>query len=162
MTSQTGHTVGRLRRWMYRSGHPNKAAAGLNRLDAMVGASGLLRSRLICLRVRGRRTGKPIDVPLVPVVHDGHRYLVAMLGDRASWVANVRADGGRAIIRARSWEEVRLVEVEPALRAPILACYLEVAPGARPHLPVDRHAGLAAIAAVAADYPVFQVCPLHP
>jgi hypothetical protein len=52
--------------------------------------------------------------------------------------------------------------VAAALRAPILACYLDVAPGARPHIPVDRHAGGAATAAVAADYPVVQVCSLHP
>ena len=142
---------------MYRSGRPNRLASFLNRIDALTGASGLLHLRHVTLEVRGRRTGRPITVPLVPVVHDGHRYLVAMLGERAGWVANVRAAGGRAVIRSGSWERVRLTEVAPELRPPILARYLQVAPGARAHIPVDRHADLSAFAAIAPDIPVFQV-----
>ncbi|MFG1605167.1 nitroreductase/quinone reductase family protein [Actinoplanes sp. NPDC049265] len=152
---------GRIRRWMYRSGRPNRLAAALNRVTVWAGETGWFRSRLITLEVRGRRTGRPITLPLVPVVHDGHRYLVAMLGERTGWVANVRAAGGRAVIRSGGWECVRLVEVEPELRPPILAAYLRVAPGARPHIPVDRHADPAAFAAIAAGVPVFQICADH-
>jgi len=157
---QTSHTYdrpGRLRRWMYRSGRPNRLASFLNRIDALTGATGLFRGRMVTLEVRGRRTGRSITVPLVPVAHDGHRYLVAMLGERTNWVANVRAAGGTAVIRSGSWESVHLVEVAPDLRPPILAAYVKVAPGARAHIPVDHRADPSAFAAVAAATPVFQV-----
>jgi hypothetical protein len=36
--------------------------------------------------------------------------------------------------------------------------YLKLAPGARPHIPVDRRAPLAEFEAIAADYPVFRIC----
>lgn len=80
-----------------------------------------------------------------------------MLGQNANWIHNVRAARGRATLCHGRTEEVRLVEVEPAARAPILRRYLEVAPGARPHLPVRRGAPLAAFERIAADFPVFLV-----
>ena len=44
-------------------------------------------------------------------------------------------------------------------RAPILKAYLQVAPGARPHLDVSRDAPLAEFEKVAARYPVFRIVP---
>jgi hypothetical protein len=35
--------------------------------------------------------------------------------------------------------------------------YLQVAPGTRPHMPVDRTAPLTEFARIAADYPVFRI-----
>jgi hypothetical protein len=54
-------------------------------------------------------------------------------------------------------ESVYLEEVEPADRARVLRRYLQVAPGARPHIPVDRRAPLAEFARIAADYPLFRI-----
>ncbi|MGN6635130.1 MAG: nitroreductase family deazaflavin-dependent oxidoreductase, partial [Oryzihumus sp.] len=56
-------------------------------------------------------------------------------------------------------DPVLLVEVPPGERAPILRRYLDLAPGARAHIPVDRHAPLADVEAVAARFPVFRVEP---
>jgi hypothetical protein len=89
--------------------------------------------------------------------HEGERYLVSMLGEHAAWVANVRAADGRAVLRHGRREQVLLEEVEPRSRAPILRRYLEVAPGARAHCPVDRRAALRDFEAIAPDYPVFRV-----
>jgi len=61
--------------------------------------------------------------------YDGERYLVAMLGEDANWVANVRAADGPAVLQHGRREAVRLEEVDPGIRAPILRRYLEVAPG---------------------------------
>ena len=72
---------------------------------------------------------------------------------------NVRAASGRAVLRRGGRQEVRLEEVEPGDRAPILRRYLQVAPGARPHLPVDRHAPLAEFERIAEQYPVFRITP---
>ncbi len=148
---------GRWLRWMYRTGRPNRVAGAMNRISAVIASAGVWPSRLVTLQVRGRRTGRRISFPLVVAQYQGERYLVSMLGARAGWVANVRASGGRAVLSNGRVEHVHLVEVEPAERAPILRRYLQVAPGARPHIPVDRRAPLTEFEHVAARYPVFRV-----
>jgi hypothetical protein len=80
-----------------------------------------------------------------------------MLGDETSWVRNVRAAGGRAVLRHGRREPVALEEVPVERRPPILRRYLQVAPGARPHVPVDRHAPVEDFAAVAPRVPVFRI-----
>lgn len=94
---------------------------------------------------------------MVVADYAGERYLVAMLGERTNWVRNVRAAGGRVTLRHGRDETVRLVDVDPADRAPILRRYLAVAPGARPHVPVDRHAPLVEFERVAPRIPVFRI-----
>ena len=134
----------------------------MNTVAAWQFAAGLLRWRDATLQVRGRTSGKTIAVPVVIADHDGERYLVSMLGEDANWVRNVKHAGGRAALKRRRVEQVSLVAVPPAERAPILKRYLAVAPGARPHFPVDRHAALTDFAAIAADYPVFHIVPAAP
>ncbi|TCC20663.1 nitroreductase family deazaflavin-dependent oxidoreductase [Kribbella sindirgiensis] len=145
---------------MYRGGRPNRLARVLNRIGAVQYAYRIAAPKqAVTLEVVGRRTGRTISFPLVLTRYDGERYLVCMLGDHTNWVRNVRAAGGRAVLRAGHRETVRLVEVEPAARAAILQRYLELAPGARAHLPVDRTAPLTEFERIAADYPVFRVTP---
>jgi deazaflavin-dependent oxidoreductase (nitroreductase family) len=147
-----------LLRWYYRSGRPNRVAAGLNRLGAMLASAGLWPSRMVTVEVRGRRSGRPRSFPMVVAHYQGDRYLVAMLGEGTNWVANVRAAGGRAVLRHGRREAVRLEEVDSRVRAPILRQYLQVAPGARPHVPVDRRAPLADFETIADRFPVFRIC----
>ncbi|UBU08765.1 nitroreductase/quinone reductase family protein [Nonomuraea gerenzanensis] len=149
-----GH--GRWLRRLYRGGRPNRVARVMNRAWNVVHSSGVV-PRLVTLEVRGRRTGRIITFPLVMADHQGQRYLVAMLGQRTNWVLNVRAAGGRAVLRHGRRRSVRLVEVQPAGRAPILRRYLALAPGARPHIPVDRHAPPADFERIAAQVPVFRI-----
>jgi phenylacetate-CoA ligase len=149
-----------IKREMYRGGRPGRTARLLNRLSAAWFATGLLVPRgWATLEVAGRRSGRVIAFPVVVADLQGQRYLVAMLGEDANWVRNVRAAGGRAVLRHGRREAVLLAEVEPPLRAPVLRRYLAVAPGARPHLPVDRRAPLAEFERVAARFPVFRVVP---
>ncbi len=122
------------RQWMYRDGRPNWLA-----------------------KVVGRRSGKTISFPLVMTVMNGERYLVAMLGEEMNWVKNVRAAGGRATLRNGVTEQVRLEEVDVSQRMPILKAYLQIAPGARPHMPVTKDAPIAEFENVAAQYPVFKL-----
>ena len=144
-------------RWLYRGGHPNRFARLQNRMSALVFSTGIWPARLGTLEVRGRRSGRTISFPVVIADHEGERYLVSMLGDGATWVRNVRADGGRAVLRHGRREPVALEEVPVERRPPILRRYLQVAPGARPHVPVDRHAPLEDFAAVAPRVPVFCI-----
>ena len=144
-------------RWLYRGGRPNRVAAALNRWWAMVSSAGLWPNRLAAVEVRGRRTGRLISFPVVIADYQGDRFLVAMLGEGTSWVSNVRAAGGRAVLCHGRREAVHLEEVDPPARAPILRRYLQVAPGARPHIPVDRRAPLVDFERIAGQYPVFRI-----
>ncbi|MEV6343215.1 nitroreductase/quinone reductase family protein [Actinoplanes sp. NPDC051851] len=152
--------AGAVKRWMYRDGRPNGLARVLNRVSAAQYSAGILSpGTWVTLEVVGRTSGRVVSCPLVVTVHEGERYLCSMLGGSANWVANVRAAHGDAVIRRGDREPVRLVEVPVEERAPILRRYLAVAPGARPHIPVNRHAPLADFAAIAAEYPVFRINP---
>jgi deazaflavin-dependent oxidoreductase (nitroreductase family) len=152
-----------VKRWLYRGGRPQRLAKVLNRLWAIAFAAGRLSpDNAMTLEVRGRRTGNTIAFPVVVADHEGCRYLVSMLGEDANWVHNVRAAGGQAVLRRHGAEQVRLVEVDPTGRAPILRAYLDAAPGARPHIPVDRHAPLGEFERIADKYPAFQILPATP
>jgi deazaflavin-dependent oxidoreductase (nitroreductase family) len=145
---------------MYRNGRPGTLARALNRISAIQFSAGILSpAQAVTLEVPGRCTGRLISLPVAVADYQGGRYLVSMLGNDANWVRNVRAADGRAVLRRRGREEVRLVEVEPGDRAPILRRYLQVAPGARAHVPVDRHAPLAEFERIADQFPVFQIVP---
>ncbi len=145
------------RRWMYRGGRPNPVAGIAARATATLASAGLAPRRLVTLEVRGRRSGRLISFPVVVADHQGERYLVAMLGRGANWVRNVQAAGGAAVIRHGGREAVKLELVEPDARAPILRRYLEMAPGARAHIPVDRRASLSEFEEIASGYPVFRI-----
>jgi hypothetical protein len=91
------------------------------------------------------------------VVVGGERYLVSMLGEEVNWVRNVKAAAGSGTLRHGRREEVRLEEVAPNRRAPILKAYLKRASAARAHLPIDKDAPLAAFEQVSPRFPVFRV-----
>jgi len=124
-----------------------------------VHSMGIAPNYLVTLEVVGRRSGRVISFPLAMVKLDGERYLVSMLGSEATWVRNLRAAGGRALLRHGRTEQVLLEEVGVEKRARILKTYLHLAPGARPHIPVDKDAPLDEFQAIAAKFPVFRLKP---
>ena len=148
-----------LSRWLYRTGRPSRLASLINRCTAAVHALGIAPNYLATLDVVGWRSGRLVSLPVVIAAVDGERYLVSMLGEHVAWVRNVRAASGHATLRHGRREVVRLDEVAVDQRAPILKAYLKRAPGARPHLPVDKDAPLAEFARVAPRFPVFRVVP---
>jgi len=150
-------TLSDFTRWLYRGQRPNWIARILNRATAAVASSGVASNYLVTLEVTGRKSGRTVSLPVVMAVVDGQRYLVSMLGDNVQWVHNVRAAGGRAVLRSGGREEIHLEEVPADQRAPILRAYLQRAPGARPHVPVDRDAAVAEFEKIAAAFPVFRI-----
>jgi hypothetical protein len=148
-----------LKKWLYRSGHPNWVATAFNRCSAAVHAFGIAPNYLVTLEVRGRRSGRTISLPLVMAVVEGERYLVSMLGAEVDWVRNVKAAGCHVTLRHGRREEVHLEEVPADRRPPVLKAYLKRAPGARPHLPIHKDAPLSEFEQVAAQFPVFRVVP---
>jgi len=124
-----------------------------------VASTGVAPNFLVTLEVAGRTSGRTLSLPVVIAVVEGQRYLVSMLGDDVQWVRNVRASGGRAVLRSGAREEIQLDEVPADQRAPILKAYLQRAPGARPHMPVNKDAALAEFQRIAAVFPVFRITP---
>jgi hypothetical protein len=146
-------------RGMYAGGRGNATARRYARAWAAVLGAGLAPRRWVTLEVPGRRSGRLIRYPLGMADWRGDWYLVPMLGANSGWVRNARAAGDIVTIRHGRARRCRLVEVPVDQRAPILQRYLRTVPGARPHMPVDSNAPLAAFEAVAADYPAFRVEP---
>lgn len=147
------------KRWQYRGGRPQRWSRVENRLWAIAFAAGIMPKRAATLELRGRTSGRLISFPVAIADYQGERYLVAMLGEKTNWVLNARAAGGLAVLRHGRREDVRLVEDFSDRRPAILRRYLEVAPGARPHFPVGRHASLAEFERIAGRYPVFRITP---
>lgn len=156
------HWSGDVHRWLYRGRRPNWIARMANRTTAVVASWGVTSNYMETLEVHGRKSRRIASLPVVIAVVDGQRYLVSMLGDNAQWVPNVRAAGGKAALVSGRREEIELEEIPAAQRAPILKAYLQRAPGARPHVPVDKDAPLAEFERIAAEFPVFRVLSRNP
>lgn len=145
------------KRWLYRGQRPNWLAKLLNRGWAIIHSLGVAPNWMVTLEVVGRKSGNIVSLPLAIAIVDGKRYLVSMLGDNANWVLNVRAASGKAALRHGRYEQIQLVEIPVEQRAPIIKAYLRRAPGARPHIPVDKDAPVAEFEKIAAQFPVFQI-----
>ncbi len=147
---------GRRLRAMYPGGHANAAAkryvAVWNRLLRL----GLLPRRWVVLEVPGRTSGRPVRLPLGMARHEGRWYLVSMLGE-CNWTKNVRAAGGDACLLRVRRHPVRLTEVPPRERGPILRGYVRKVPGGRPHVGVALDASNAEFAEAGARHPMFRV-----
>ena len=148
-----------MNRWLYAGGRPNWLARQINHGWASLFAHGAGPAQASTLEVVGRQSGEPIRLPIVVADYQGGRYLVSMLGPDANWVANVKAAGGEALLHHGQTRHVRLVELPPGERAPILKRYLELAPGARPHFPVAKDAPITEFEKIAIRYPVVRVRP---
>ena len=146
-----------LKRWLYKNGHPNILAKIMNQGWAWIHSLGLFPNYLVTLKVVGRQSGKVIRFPLAMTVIKKKRYLVSMLGQEANWVKNIRAAGGKARLVHGIRENVILSAIHVSQRAEIIKAFLKIAPGARPHIPVDKDAPLAAFEKIAEQYPVFKV-----
>jgi hypothetical protein len=145
------------KRWMYRGGRPNVFAKIQNRGWAMLHSLGIFPDRFVTLEVPGRKSGKIISFPLAMTVMNGERYLVSMLGEETNWVQNVRASVGKAMLVHGIREQVLLEEVDMSQRAPILKAYLQIAPGARPHIPISKDAPISEFEKIVSKYPIFRI-----
>jgi deazaflavin-dependent oxidoreductase (nitroreductase family) len=74
------------------------------------------------LAVPRRRSGEEQRIPVIPVDHDGARYVVSTRGE-SDWVRNIRA-AGRAELRGKNETGTfRVTEVPVEQRDPIIAAY---------------------------------------
>lgn len=147
----------RSRRRMFAGGRANAAARLANAATVALARLGLTPKRLVVLEVRGRRSGRMRALPVVVADYEGQRYLVSMLGPDQEWVRNVRAAGGRTALCRRGREPVRLEEVDDGARAAILRRYVQLAPGARAHIPLGPDAPVHEFEALVRQHAVFRV-----
>jgi hypothetical protein len=150
-------TINDFTRWLYRGQRPSWIARIANRATATLASLGLAANYLETLEVTGRKSGRTFSLPVVIALVEGQRYLVSMLGENVSWVQNVRAAGGRAVLHSGRRQQIQLEEIPINQRAPILKAYLQRAPGARPHVPINKDAPLAEFEEIAGAFPVFRV-----
>jgi deazaflavin-dependent oxidoreductase (nitroreductase family) len=108
------------------------------------------RSLISKLSVRGRRSGRWHTVPVAVLEHEGERYLVSYRGE-SDWARNLRAAGGGRLRGQGRVEEVAVVEVPVAERAPLLEEY-RARFGKMPTV-----AGVLDALPDPADHPIFRV-----
>jgi hypothetical protein len=149
-------------RFFYRGWRTTSLGKLWSRGFAFVCGLGLAPKILLTLQVKSRSSDRLYSTILVVAGHEGQHYLVSMLGDGSEWVKDVRAAGGEARVRRGRSRPVRLVEIPPDERAPILKAWCQVATSGRRHLPVPYDAPASAFETIAADYPVFRIDPAVP
>lgn len=141
----------------YRDGRPTRFGKLTNRTMGRFAAIGVPAAGMVTIEVPGRKSGRLTSTVAVKTPHQGREYFVSMLGEESDWVRNVRAAGGDVVLRHGGARRVHLAEVPVEERAPIIRAFLKIAPGGRPHIPVDRNAPVEEFAPFAAKHPVFVV-----
>jgi deazaflavin-dependent oxidoreductase (nitroreductase family) len=74
------------------------------------------------LEIRRRKSGQTQNVPVIPVEHEGARYVVSTRGE-SDWVRNLRAAGGGKLRRKGQTKEFRAAEIPVEARPPIIEAY---------------------------------------
>jgi deazaflavin-dependent oxidoreductase (nitroreductase family) len=123
-------------------------------MSALVRAGLVPRSYL--LTIRGCKTGRPRSNPVVPVEHNGRRWLVAPYGP-VSWVHNARAAGRVALTRRRDTREYAIREVPPEEAGPILKRYVRIATATRGYFLAAKDSPVKDFIAEADRHPVFEL-----
>jgi hypothetical protein len=142
---------------------PRRNIARVNRMVARLAVLGLTPRYTVALEVPGRKSGRLRRTSLVVAEHEGSRYLVSLAGE-SEWVRNVRANNSRASLRRLRSRPVRLVELPPQERPPVLMAYLSKRAyskspefEAREFFGVSPGASLEDLAEIAGRYPVFRI-----
>ncbi len=136
---------------------PNAAMKKMSSFLGWLTARGIGPKRMVRLEHRGRVSGGVRSTAVNWTELDGQRYLVAPRGE-TQWVRNVRADGGRAVLRrGGNSEAVRLEEIPVEGRAPIIKQYvgenkiIKGQFGLEPDDSIEQYNG------IAADHPTFLI-----
>jgi deazaflavin-dependent oxidoreductase (nitroreductase family) len=110
---------------------------------------------LYLLTVAGRKSGRPITIPVALVVREHDKWLVSAYGT-VEWVRNVRAAGRVRIWRGRECQTLQTKELGPEEAAPILLQYLQEQPVGS-YFDVKASSPLAEFVHEAPRHPVFRL-----
>lgn len=108
------------------------------------------------LTIRGRKSGQPHTVPVIPVEQNGQRFLVASFGV-VQWVRNLRAAGTATLTHRRHAEEITANELAAPEAAPVLKQYLSQVATAQPYFDATKDSPLEAFEREVPRHPVFQI-----
>lgn len=111
------------------------------------------------LTTRDRRTGQGHTNPVVPIEHDGRRWLVAPYG-AVSWVRNAREDGHVGMRYGRSTNHYLVREVGADEAGPVLKRYVSVATKTRAQFRATEVSPVEDFVAEADRHPVFELVPI--
>jgi deazaflavin-dependent oxidoreductase (nitroreductase family) len=136
---------------------PNAIEGLFNRCFGFLVGLGLGPKYNYLLQVRGRKSGKLYSTPIDLLEIDSKRYLVAPRG-RTQWVRNAEAAGEIALKRGSWRQSFRLRAVPDAEKPELLKAYLDrFKIAVQRYFPVAAGSDAQAFAAIAANYPVFEL-----
>ena len=136
---------------------PGRGRHAENTIMSALTRAGLV-PRSYLLTTHGRKTGRPRTNPVVPVEHDGRRWLVAPYGP-VSWVHNARATGRVSLTRRRDTRDYTIREIPPGQAGPILKRYVRIAPSTRRYFQATKDSPVADFTSEAGRHPVFELIP---
>jgi deazaflavin-dependent oxidoreductase (nitroreductase family) len=139
--------------------HPGRGSHVENAIMSVLARAGLV-PRSCLLITRGRKTGRARANPVVPVDHDGRRWLVAPYG-AVSWVRNARASGRVILTRRGRTREYAICEVTPETAGPVLRQYVRIAPATRRYFQAAADSPVEDFIAEAGRHPVFELNPVR-
>ncbi|HVP05830.1 MAG TPA: hypothetical protein VMT90_09165 [Dehalococcoidia bacterium] len=138
---------------------PSRPTRMSNSFFGWLGAHGIGPKKTVQLEVKGRKSGLPRTVAVNIAVFEGKRYLVAPRGN-TEWSRNAIAAGGDVVIRRGKAENVRLVEIPVAERAPIIQAYLkDNAMVTKREFGIDPKAPIEEFQRIAEKHPTFRIEP---
>ncbi len=108
------------------------------------------------LTTRGRITGRPHTNPVVPVEHDGRRWLVAPYG-AVQWVHNARAAGRVSLRHGRVTHDYTIREASADEAGPVLKRYVALASRTRARFTATKDSPAEEFVAEAHRHPVFEL-----
>jgi deazaflavin-dependent oxidoreductase (nitroreductase family) len=111
------------------------------------------------LTTRDHRTGQLHTTPVVPVDHDGRRWVVAPYG-AVGWVRNARQDGRVRLRYGHTTRDYLVREVGHDEAGPVPKRYVAVATKTRAQFAASEDAPVADFAAEADRHPVFELLAL--
>ncbi len=145
---------------MAKTYHVNVATRMRDSLFMTLLSAGVTMGTTSLLTMRGRISGQPHTVPVIPVSQDGQRFLVAPYGV-VQWVRNLRAAGTATLTRGRRSETIAVSELPARESAPVLKQYLLHGAWVGAYFDATKNSPLAAFEREAARHPVFQITTIE-
>ncbi|OAN32504.1 nitroreductase/quinone reductase family protein [Mycolicibacterium iranicum] len=91
----------------------------VNKAMIAVNKTGLLKDGPVVLTVTGRKSGRPRSTPITPFEVDGRRYVVGGLPG-SDWVRNAQVNPNAVLVRGKTRQRVRMVELPLEEARPLL------------------------------------------
>jgi len=139
---------------------PSTTERFFNRAFGFLVGLGLGLPHNYLVQVRGRKTDRLYSTPINLLELNGKRFLVAPRG-RTQWVRNAEAAGEVTLKKGRTRFRFRLRPIPDSEKPEILRAYLDrFRTTVQRYFPVPAGSPPAAFAALAPNYPAFELLPL--